>query len=107
MSETISSTSHEDARENAGGRPFEISVRTLAGHSSRDAVKLDDLVAEVGDRAVKHFVAKGELAAGDYALTLPRTGGEAELDPTAPMAEAGVVEDDVLVLVSRKPQVNG
>lgn len=107
MSETISSTSHEDAREKAGNRPFKISVRTLAGHSLKNTVKPDDLVAEVGDRAVKHFVAKGELAPGDYALTLPRTGGEAELDPTASLEEAGVVEDDVLVLVSRKPQVDG
>ncbi|MFJ6677351.1 EsaB/YukD family protein [Actinosynnema sp. NPDC091369] len=107
MSETISSTSQDDARENAGNRPFKVTVRTLAGHSLKDNVKPDDAVAEVTDRAVKHFVAKGELTAGDYALTLPRTGGDAELDPTATLAEAGVVEGDVLVLVNRKPQVDG
>ncbi|MFE2755361.1 EsaB/YukD family protein [Actinosynnema sp. NPDC059335] len=107
MSETISSTNRDDARENAGNRPFKVTVRTLAGHSLKDNVKPDDAVAEVTDRAVKHFVAKGELTASDYALTLPRTGGEAELDPTATLAEAGVVEGDVLVLVNRKPQVDG
>lgn len=107
MSETISPEHHGATERNAGGKPFKISIKTLAGHSLKDNVKPDDSVAEVTDKAVKHFVAKGELAPGEYALTLPRTGGEAELDPTATLSEAGVVEDDVLVLVSRKPQVDG
>lgn len=93
--------------DKAGNRPFKITVRTLAGHSLKDTVKPSDLVGEVTDRAVRHFVAKGELAAGDYVLTLPRTGGEAELDPTATLGDASVAEGDVLILVSRKPQVDG
>jgi hypothetical protein len=72
-------------------------VRTLAGHSRKDTVKPSDTVAELIDDAVKHFVAKGELTDGAYALTLPRTGADAELDPTATLHDAGVVEDDVLV----------
>lgn len=91
----------------ADNRPFKVTVRTLAGHHVAETVKPDDTVAELTAKAVKHFVAKGELVAGDYALTLPRTGGEAELDPTATLRDAGVVEGDVLVLVSRKPQVDG
>ena len=87
--------------------PFKVTVRTLAGHHVGETVRPDEKVAELTARAVKHFVAKGELAAGDYALTLPRTGGEAELDPTATLRDAGVVEGDVLVLVNRKPQTDG
>ena len=90
-----------------GDKPFEVTVRTMAGHSRKDTVKPSDTVAEVTDDAVKHFVSKSELTAGAYALTLPRTGGDAELDPTAALRDAGVVEDDVLVLISRKPQVDG
>ncbi len=91
----------------ADTHPFKVTVRTLAGHHVAETVKPDDTVAELAAKAVKHFVAKGELVAGDYALTLPRTGGEAELDPTATLRDAGLVESDVLVLVSRKPQVDG
>ncbi len=87
--------------------PFKVTVRTLAGHHVAETVRPDEKVAELTAEAVKHFVAKGELAAGDYALTLPRTGGEAELDPTATLCDAGVVEGDVLVLVNRKPQTDG
>jgi hypothetical protein len=87
--------------------PFKVTVRTLAGHHVAETVKPDDTVAELTAKAVKHFVARGELVAGDYALTLPRTGGEAELDPTAALRDVGIVEGDVLVLVSRKPQVDG
>jgi hypothetical protein len=86
---------------------FNVTVRTLAGHRVAVTVRPDEKVAELTARAVKHFVAEGELAAGDYALTLPRTGGEAELDPTATLRDAGVVEGDVLVLVNRKPQTDG
>jgi hypothetical protein len=87
--------------------PFQVTVRTLAGHHVSEMVRPDDTVAELTAKAVKHFVAKGELVPGDYALTLPRTGGEAELDPTATLGDAGVVEGDVLVLVSHKPHVDG
>lgn len=98
---------HDGKPGQGGGHPFKVTVRTLAGHSRKDTVKPSDTVAELTDDAVKHFVAKGELTDGAYALTLPRTGADAELDPTATLHDAGVVEDDVLVLVSRKPQVDG
>ncbi|BEP15931.1 hypothetical protein acdb102_42420 [Acidothermaceae bacterium B102] len=87
--------------------PIKITVRTLAGHHDKVTVKPDALVSTVTDHEVTHFVDKGQLTAGDYALTLPRRSGDAELDPTATLTSAGVVEDDVLVLVSRKPQSDG
>lgn len=107
MSETTLSGAEAHSGRKPHNRPFKITIRTLAGHSFKDTVKPHDRVAEVTARAVKHFVAKGQLTPGDYALTLPRTGGEAELDPTATLEDACVEEGDVLVLVSRKPQVDG
>jgi hypothetical protein len=98
---------HVSELSNSDNRQFKVTVRTLAGHSLKDTVKPGDTVAELTDKAVKHFVAKGELTDGDYVLTLPRTGGDAELDPTATLRDAGVVEGDVMVLVNRKPQVDG
>jgi hypothetical protein len=51
-------------------------------------------VGKLTDKAVKEFVHRGQLTAGDYALTLPRLNADAELDPTA-------------TLVNRQPQVDG
>ena len=90
-----------------GKKPFKIVIRTLAGHSRKDTVKPDATVAEVTDDAVTYFVHKNELGAGEYALTLPRMGADAELDATASLTSVGVIDDDVLVLVSRKPQIDG
>lgn len=89
-----------------GDHPFKVTVRTLAGHTENITVKPSSVVAKVKDDAVKHFVNRGWLTAGDYALTLPRSSNN-ELDPSATLADLGVVEGDVLVLVSRKPQVDG
>ena len=87
--------------------PFHIVVRTLAGHSDKQTVKPSDIVAEVTHEAVTHFVSRGELVTGAYALTLPRSGSGAELDPTSTLHDAGVVAEDVLVLINRAPQVDG
>lgn len=103
---THTENSKKPGPERGADHPYKITVRSLAGHSDAVTVKPSHEVAVVRDDAVKHFVARGWLTAGDYALTLPRVS-ESELDPTATFADLGVVEDDVLVLVSRKPQVDG
>lgn len=87
-------------------RPFPVTIRTLAGHSRHDQVRPSDRVQDVTAEAVRFFVARRELTDGPYALTLPRFG-EADLDPTGRLIDVGVVRDDVLVLVSRTPQVDG
>lgn len=89
-----------------GDHPFKVTVRSLAGHTDKVTVKPSDVAGEVCDKEVKHFVSKGWLTAGDYALTLPRVS-ENDLDPTATFGDLGIVEDDVLVLINRKPQVDG
>ena len=86
--------------------PYKVTVRSLAGHSDKVTVKPSDTIGEVCHKEVKHFISKGWLTAGEYALTLPRVS-ENELDPTATFGDLGVVEDDVLVLINRKPQVDG
>jgi len=98
---------HQNAADRNGGHPFKVTLRTLAGHSHGETVKPADTVAEVTAAAVRYFVHKGQLADGAYSLTLPRTGSDAELDPTATLHDVGVVDDDVLVLISRDPQVDG
>ncbi|WP_232661268.1 hypothetical protein [Pseudonocardia sp. TRM90224] len=89
-----------------GDRPLPVTVRTLSGHTHHDTVRASDRIRDVTVESVRIFVARGELAEGDYSLTLPRLG-DAELDPTGTIGEVGVVRGDVLVLVSRAPQVDG
>lgn len=86
--------------------PFKVTVRSLAGHSDNVTVKPSDEVGEMRDKEVKHFISKGWLTDGDYALTLPRVS-ENELDATAKFGDLGIVGGDVLVLINRKPQVDG
>ena len=83
-----------------------MTVRTLAGHTEHNKVRANDSIQDVTAEAVRFFVSRRELAEGSYTLTLPRLG-DAELDPTGPIGDVGVVRDDVLVLVSRTPQVDG
>lgn len=85
--------------------PFKITVRTLAGHHVAETGEAGRRCCGADRQAVKHFVAKGEMVAGDYALTLPRAGGVAELDTTATLRDTEVVEGDMLVLV--EPQASG
>ena len=86
--------------------PLKVTVRTLAGHSDKVTVKPNDTIGEVTDNEVQHFINKGWLNAGDYSLSLPRVSDN-ELDPSATFGDLGVVEGDVLVLINRKPQVDG
>lgn len=99
-SDTTSKPGHGD------DHPFKVTIRSLAGHSGKVTVKPSDTVGEVGDKEVKLFINKGWLTAGDYSLSLPRVSDN-ELDPSATFGDLGIVEGDVLVLINRKPQVDG
>ena len=85
---------------------YDVTIRTLAGHHQPEEVHDTEKVGTLTAKAVKDFESRAQLTPGDYALTLPRLG-EAELDPAARLHDAGVVPGDVLVLVSRAPQVDG
>ena len=99
-SDTTSKPGHGD------DHPFKVTVRSLAGHSDKVTVKPSDTVGEVDDKEVKRFINRGWLTAGDYSLSLPRVSDN-ELDPLATFGDLGIVEGDVLVLINRKPQVDG
>lgn len=86
--------------------PFKVTVRSLAGHSDKVTVKPNDTIGEVADKEVSLFIQKGWLTTGDYSLSLPRVSAN-ELDPSATFGDLGIVEGDVLVLINRKPQVDG
>lgn len=86
--------------------PFKVIIRSLAGHSDKVTVKPNDTIGEITDKEVEHFTQEGWLTAGDYSLSLSRVSGN-ELDPSATFGDLGIVEGDVLVLISRKPQVDG
>jgi hypothetical protein len=65
---TSSDTTNVQEAEATGGghghnHPFQVTVRTLAGHHVSETVRPDDTVTELTARTVKHFVAKGELVA--------------------------------------------
>jgi len=89
-----------------GDHPYKVDVRTLAGHTDVATVKPSETVGALRDKEVTFFISKGWLTAGDYALTLPRVS-ENELDPTATLGDLGVAEGDTLVLINRKPHVDG
>lgn len=105
----VSTHTESDTQSKPGhgnNHPFEVTVRSLAGHSDKVTVKPDDIVGEVTDKEVKLFIRKGWLTAGDYSLSLPRVSDN-ELDPSATFGDLGIVEGDVLVLINRKSQVDG
>lgn len=105
----MSTHSESDTESKSGpdtDHAFKVTVRSLAGHSDKVTVKPSDTIGEVTDKEVKYFVNKEWLTAGDYSLSLPRVSDN-ELDPSATFGDLGIVEDDVLVLINRKPQVDG
>jgi hypothetical protein len=103
MTET---TSHE-AKKKRELKRYNVTVCTLAGHHLSEEVHDTERVATLTAKAVREFERRGQLAQGDYALTLLRLNAQAQLDPTATLAGVGIEHHDVLVLVSRQPQVDG
>lgn len=105
----MSTPTESDTQSKPGpgsNHPFKVTVRSLAGHSDKVTVKPNDTIGEVTDKEVKLFIQKGWLTTGDYSLSLPRVSDNG-LDPSATFGDLGIVEGDVLVLINRKPQVDG
>lgn len=67
-----------------------------------------DLVGDVAEKAVDHFVAKKVMSPGDYALALEVDGNvRPPLNDAASLKDAGVGDHSVLRLVPRDPQTDG
>ncbi len=100
----------ETATEQSSGDlhgSFVVTIKTPAGHEHRFRVTGDQRVETVTTRAVAYFVAHGELAQGKYVLAVMRDGMPEDMTASARLEDYGVLEGDVLVLITGEPQVDG
>jgi hypothetical protein len=100
-----------DATAQAADREREVclgvTVRTPAGASSAFAIEPTEVAEELTDRSVAYFVKRHLLEPGPFRLGLVREGRIVDLDPHDRLGSEGVVEGDVLHLISCEPQVDG
>ena len=82
-------------------------VRTPAGASHNFDVKPNERVDKVIRKAVEYFVAAGQLAAGNYGLSVERNGQLIPLNEAGRLEDFDVAECDVLFLTIKDPQVDG
>jgi hypothetical protein len=85
----------------------DVTVRTPAGHSAPFTFKANERADKVVRVAVDHFVTQGQLAAGDYSLAVVRDGDAVDLADAGRLDDYAIVDGDVLVLISKAPQVDG
>lgn len=93
--------------ESKAGHCLGVTVRTPAGASSAFAIKRSDTAEELTDRSVAFFVSRELLEPGPFRLGLVRVGGIVDLDPEDRLGHEGVVEGDVLHLITCEDQVDG
>jgi hypothetical protein len=91
------------------GRGVEVTVRTPAGASNVFSVDGELSAGELASRAVSYFVVHDQLEPGQFRLGLIRGNTIVDLAPETPLgsAGAGVVDGDVLHLLTSEPQVDG
>jgi hypothetical protein len=83
-----------------------VTVRTPAGVSSAFAVERGDEAYMLTERAIGHFVGLDLLEPGPFRLGLLRGGTVVDLAPKAVLLAEGVVEGDVLHLITTQPQID-
>lgn len=86
---------------------FGVTVRTPAGASSAFAVNPSDTAAELTERAVTFFVDRQLLEPGPFRLGLVRDGQIVDLEPGDHLRRRGIVEGDVLHLITCEDQIDG
>ncbi|MGH9209672.1 MAG: hypothetical protein ACRD2C_03220 [Acidimicrobiales bacterium] len=88
---------------------MDLTIRTPAGTTNVFAVAVDPRLtaAQLTDRVVAHFVARDQLEPGRFRLGLVRGRTIIDLVPDAPLLDEGVVDGDVLHLITCEPQVDG
>jgi hypothetical protein len=84
-----------------------VTVRTPAGASSAFAIDRNTSAARLTERAVDYFVDRDLLEPGPFRLGLVRGGTIVDLIPDIRLISEGVVEGDVLHLLTTEPQVDG
>ena len=88
-------------------KTFAVVIRTPGNIPGTFEIRLHDRVDKVVREAVGYFVARNELAAGDYGLALVRDGNGVELNDAGRLDDYDIVEGDELHLINRAPQVDG
>jgi len=96
-----------ESPERESSRCLGVTVRTPAGASSAFAIARNDRAQELTDRSVGYFVNHDQLEAGPFRLGLVRDGAIVDLDPDDRLVHEGVVEGDVLHLITCEDQVDG
>jgi len=84
-----------------------VTVRTPAGASSAFAVEPDDTAGQLTIRALRHFERLDLIESGAFRLGLLRGNAIVDLDVDTLLLPAGVIEGDVLHLLTSEPQVDG
>ncbi len=97
--------SHSDEKKH--DKDVTVTVRTAAGASQTFEFKRNERVDKVTREAVMHFVAVGQLTAGEFALALVRNSEATPMNDAGRLDDYHVVDDDVLHLVNKAPQVDG
>lgn len=82
-------------------------MRTPAGATSAFVVDDDLTASQLTDRAVGYFVAHDLLEPGAFRLGLIRDGTIVDLAPDSRLSAEGVVDGDLLHLLTAEPQVDG
>ena len=99
----------EVAEKKEKSKELELSIRAT-NNAVWDTEKFDntDKVSRVRDRSVKHFIKKSDMSEGEYDLCILKGGvAQPALDPSARLKDADVHNHSKLVLVAKKPQVDG
>lgn len=96
-----------DPEKTSTGPCIGVTVRTPAGASSAFAIQRNDTAGELTERAVAFFVSRELLEPGPFRLGLVRDGQIVDLEPDDRLAHRGVVEGDVLHLLTCEDQVDG
>jgi hypothetical protein len=84
-----------------------VTVRTPAGASSAFAVEPDDTAGQLTVRALRHFERLDMIEPGAFRIGLLRGNAIVDLEIDTLLLPAGVVEGDVLHLLTSEPQVDG
>lgn len=84
-----------------------LTIRTPGNIPGSFEVRGHDRVDKVTREAVRHFVARNELAAGDYGLAVVRSGQGVEMNDAGRLDDYDVIGGDELHLINRAPQVDG
>lgn len=103
----MTSLPNDDDRRGARARCVGVTVRTPAGAASAFAVEPDDTAGQLTIRALRHFERLGLIEPGGFRIGLLRGNAIVDLEVDALLLAAGVVEGDVLHLLTSEPQVDG